>query len=66
MYLGAPVPVDVETELRLRAAGDPGRDGQTIVGISRENFDEMTAAPRDASGTAAADAPSPASPRLAG
>jgi hypothetical protein len=44
VYLAAPVPVDVETELRLRAAGDPAHDGQTIVSISRESFDRMTSA----------------------
>jgi hypothetical protein len=44
VYLAAPVPVDVETELRLRAAGDPTHGGQTIVSISRESFDRMTSA----------------------
>jgi hypothetical protein len=44
VYLAAPMPVDVETELRLRAAGDPAHDGQTIVSISRESFDRMTSA----------------------
>jgi hypothetical protein len=48
LYLGAPNPVDIETELRVRAAGEPGRDGQILVGISQAHFDAMTSAPRDA------------------
>jgi len=55
VYLTAPVPVDVETELRLRAAGDPGRDGQTLVSISRESFDAMTSASDDGPATARID-----------
>jgi hypothetical protein len=35
LYLHSPVAVDLETELRLRAVGEPGRDGQTMVGIPR-------------------------------
>jgi hypothetical protein len=62
VYLAAPMAVDVETELRLRAAGDPGRDGQTMVSISRESFDAMTSPPRE--GASAPDAAG--SPRLAG
>jgi hypothetical protein len=62
VYLAAPMPVDVETELRLRAAGDPAHDGQTIVSISRESFDRMTSASSDASAHEAADG----TPRLAG
>ena len=62
VYLAAPVAVDVETELRLRAAGDPGREGQTMVGISRESFDAMTSPPRDAG----AETPATGTPRLAG
>jgi hypothetical protein len=54
VYLAAPVPVDVETELRLRAASDPAHDGQTIVSISRESFDRMTSA-SDASAPEATD-----------
>lgn len=61
LYVTAPIPVDVETELRLRAAGDSGRDGQTIVSISRESFDRMTAPAPEASPDAADRAP-----RLAG
>jgi len=64
VYLAAPVAVDVETELRLRAAGDPGRDGQTMVSISRESFDAMTSPPREAGD--ASDAPATGAPRLAG
>ena len=54
VYLAAPVPVDVETELRLRAASDPTHDGQTIVSISSESFDRMTSA-SDASAPEATD-----------
>ena len=60
LYLHAPVTVDLETELRLRAAGDAGRDGQTMVSIPRESFDVMTAG-SEAPGRAADGAP-----RLAG
>jgi hypothetical protein len=62
VYLSAPMPVDVETELRLRAAGDPAHDSQTIVSISRESFDRMTSATSDASAPEAAGG----APRLAG
>jgi hypothetical protein len=48
LYLSAPNPVDVETELRVRAAGEPGRDGQILLGISSGHFDQMTTAPREA------------------
>lgn len=64
VYLAAPVAVDVETELRLRAAGDPGREGQTMVSITRESFDAMTSPPRDAASTP--EVPAAGSPRLAG
>jgi hypothetical protein len=53
VYLAAPMPVDVETELRLRAAGDPAHDGQTIVSISRESFDRMTSASSEPSASEA-------------
>jgi hypothetical protein len=48
--------------LRLRAAGDPAHDSQTIVSISRESFDRMTSATSDASAPEAAGG----APRLAG
>jgi len=57
VYLSAPVPVDVETELRLRAAGDPAHDGQTIVSISGESFDRMTLASEPSAPEAAPGAP---------
>ena len=61
VYLAEPVPVEVETELRLRAAGESAHEGQTIVSISRESFDRMTSA---------SDAPVPeateGAPRLVG
>jgi hypothetical protein len=62
LYVTTPTEIDVETELRLRAAGEPGRDGQILVSISREQFDALTAPPSEPAGRATLDGV----PRLAG
>ena len=62
LYVATPTEIDVETELRLRAAGEPGRDGQILVSVSREQFDALTAPPRDTTARATLDG----QPRLAG
>jgi hypothetical protein len=58
LNLGAPVTLDAETDLRLRAARDP--EGHTVVGIPRESFNALTT-----SSGAPAAAPAHA-PRLVG
>jgi len=58
LYVSTPVAIDVETDLRLRAAHDPG--GQSVVSVSRESFDGMT------SGAPPAGTSDPQAPRLVG
>ena len=45
LHLGAPVPADAETQLRLRTAQLSHGQRQTLVRISRESFMAMTAPP---------------------